>query len=188
MADNWGVQIRPITAPDGVLTGALVRGALRPASPHVPRAGAIAAENTHNAAGGKVMAVEVMAGIAGVARDAGLPLHLDGARLWNAAAALDVPVSRLAAGATTAMVSFSKGLGCPVGSCLAIPAGERPRAWKSANGWAAACGSRESSPPQRVGLGPHLARLPEDHANARLLAERLAACPAVRTDLRSRTW
>jgi threonine aldolase len=184
VAANWGVQIRPIAAPDGVLTGALVRGALRPASPHVPRAAAIAVENTHNAAGGKVMAVEVMAGIAGVARDAGLPLHLDGARLWNAAAALDVPVARLAAGATTAMVSFSKGLGCPVGSCLAIPAGERPRAWEIRKRLGG--GMRQSgilAAAALWALDHNLARLPEDHANARLLAERLAACPAVRTDL-----
>jgi threonine aldolase len=141
-------------------------------------------ENTHNAAGGKVMAVEVMAGIAGVARDAGLPLHLDGARLWNAAAALDVPVARLAAGATTAMVSFSKGLGCPVGSCLAIPAGERPRAWEIRKRLGG--GMRQSgilAAAALWALDHNLARLPEDHANARLLAERLAACPAVRTDL-----
>src|SRR4029077_13866776 len=58
VAANWGVQIRSVTTPDGILTGALVRGALRPASPHVPRAAAVAAENTHNAAGGKVMTAE----------------------------------------------------------------------------------------------------------------------------------
>ena len=56
VAANWGVQIRPIATPDGLLTGDLLRSALRPASPHVPRAGAVVAENTHNAAGGKVMA------------------------------------------------------------------------------------------------------------------------------------
>ena len=56
VAANWGVQIRPITTPDGLLTGAVLRSALRPASPHVPRAGAVAVENTHNAAGGKVIA------------------------------------------------------------------------------------------------------------------------------------
>src|SRR5207248_2337351 len=89
--------------------------------------GAVAAENTHNAAGGKVMSPAVMAGIVSVAQQAELPVHLDGARLWNAAAALGVPLAQLARGAATVMVSFSKGLGCPVGSCLAF-AGRRLRA------------------------------------------------------------
>ena len=183
VAANWGVQIRPIATPDGVLTGALVRGALRPASPHVPRAAAIAAENTHNAGGGKVMAVEVMAGIAAAARDAGLPLHLDGARLWNAAAALGVPVSHLTTGARTVMVSFSKGLGCPVGSCLAIPAGERARAWEIRKRLGG--GMRQSgilAAAALWALDHNVARLADDHANARLLAERLARCPAVRAE------
>src|SRR6266700_8334521 len=57
VAANWGVQIRPIATPDGLLTAALVRAALRPASPHLPRASAVAAENTHNAAGGRGMGV-----------------------------------------------------------------------------------------------------------------------------------
>jgi threonine aldolase len=180
---NWGVQIRPIATPDGMLSGALVRGALRPASRHVPRAAAVAAENTHNAAGGRVMTAEVMAGIAAAARDAGLPLHLDGARLWNAAAALDMPVARLAAGATTVMVSFSKGLGCPVGSCLAIPAGERPRAWEIRKRLGG--GMRQSgilAAAALWALDHNVARLAEDHAHARLLAQRLAGCAAVRTE------
>lgn len=182
-AANWGVQIRQIATADGVLTGALVRGALRPASPHVPRAAAVAVENTHNAAGGKVMTPEVMADIAAVAREARLPLHLDGARLWNAAAALGVPVSRLAAGATTVMVSFSKGLGCPVGSCLAIPAGERPRAWEIRKRLGG--GMRQSgilAAAALWALDHNVARLADDHANAQLLTQRLADCPAVRTE------
>jgi threonine aldolase len=184
VAANWGVQIRPIAAAEGMLTGALVRAALRPASPHVPRAAAVAAENTHNAAGGKVMTLEVMAGVVAAARDAGLPLHLDGARLWNAGAALDVPVARLAAGATTVMVSFSKGLGCPVGSCLAIPAGDRSRAWEIRKRLGG--GMRQSgilAAAALWALDHNVARLAEDHANAKLLAERLAAYPALRTEL-----
>lgn len=181
VAANWGVQFRAITTADGILTGARVRSALRPLSPHVPRAAAVAAENTHNAAGGKVMTAEVMADIVAAARDAGLPLHLDGARLWNAAAALEVPVSRLAAGAATVMVSFSKGLGCPVGSCLAIPAGERARAWEIRKRLGG--GMRQSGVLAAAALWAldhNIARLPEDHANARLLAEGLAACTGAR--------
>ena len=183
VAANWGVQIRPIATADGMLTGPLVRDAFRPASPHVPRAAAVAVENTHNAAGGKVMTAEVMAGIASAARAAGLPLHLDGARLWNAAAALAVPVSRLVAGATTVMVSFSKGLGCPVGSCLAIPANDRSRAWEIRKRLGG--GMRQSgilAAAALWALDNNVTRLEEDHANARLLAERVGGCRALRTE------
>ena len=181
VAANWGVQIRPIATSDGVLTGGLVRGALRPASPHIPRAAAVAVENTHNAAGGKVMQPDVMAGVIAAAREAGLPVHLDGARLWNAAAALGVPLSRLAAGAATVMVSFSKGLGCPVGSCLGFRAADRPRAWEIRKRLGG--GMRQSgilAAAALWALDHVLPRLAEDHANARLLAERLADCAAVR--------
>jgi len=181
VAANWGVQIRPIATPEGLLSGALLRGALRPASPHVPRAGAVAVENTHNAAGGKVMTPEVMTGIVAVASAAGLPLHLDGARLWNAATALGVPVSRLATGAATVMVSFSKGLGCPVGSCLAFRAAERPRAWEIRKRLGG--GMRQSgilAAAALWALDHNLARLQDDHAHARLLADLLADCAALR--------
>jgi threonine aldolase len=184
VAANWGVQIRPIASPDGLLSGDLVGAALRPASPHLPRAGAVAVENTHNAAGGRVMPPAVMDGIIAVARAAGLGVHLDGARLWNGAAALGVPPSRLARGAATVMVSFSKGLGCPVGSCLAFAAGERPRAWEIRKRLGG--GMRQSGILAAAGLYAlehNLPRIADDHANARLLAERLGACPAVRVSV-----
>ena len=183
VAANWGVQVRTIATPDGLLSGALVRAGLRPPSPHVPRATAITVENTHNAAGGRVMGIDLMTDVVAAARAAGLPLHLDGARLWNAAAALGVPVARLTAGATTVMVSFSKGLGCPIGSCLAFPAGERARAWEIRKRLGG--GMRQSgilAAAALWALDHNVARLADDHANARLLAERLAACPAVRAD------
>jgi len=183
VAANWGVQIRPIVTPDGLLTPELVRAALRPGSPHVPRAGAVSVENTHNAAGGKLMLPATMNGIVAVARAAGLPVHLDGARLWNAAAALGVNIASLAVGAATVMVSFSKGLGCPVGSCLAFATGtvERARAWEIRKRLGG--GMRQSgvlAAAALYALDHHLDRLADDHANARLLADRLAGCGAVR--------
>jgi len=183
VAANWGVQIRPIATPDGLLTPELVRAALRPGSPHVPRAGAVSVENTHNAAGGMLMPPATMDGIVAVARAAGLPVHLDGARLWNAAAALGVNIARLAVGAATVMVSFSKGLGCPVGSCLAFATGtvERARAWEIRKRLGG--GMRQSgvlAAAALYALDHHLDRLADDHANARLLADRLAGCGAVR--------
>lgn len=184
VAANWGVQIRPIPTPDGLLTPELVRAALRPASPHVPHPGAVAVENTHNAAGGKVMPAAVLDGIVATARAAELPVHVDGARLWNAAATLAVPPARLAEGAATVMVSFSKGLGCPVGSCLAFGAGQRARVWEIRKRLGG--GMRQSGILAAAGLYAlqhNLGRLSEDHANARLLADRLSDCPAVRPSI-----
>ena len=175
-----GVQIRTVAAPDGLLTADLVRGALRAPSPHVPRASAVAVENTHNSAGGKVMSVAAEEAIAAVAREAGLKLHLDGARLWNAAAALGVPPAKLAAPADTVMVSLSKGLGCPVGSCLAFPEAARDDVWRIRKRLGG--GMRQSGILTAAGLYAlehNLARLPEDHANARRLADGLAGHPGV---------
>jgi threonine aldolase len=179
-----GVQVRTIPTPDGLLTGELVRQALRPASPHVPRATAIAVENTHNAAGGRVLPPAEMAAIVAGGQQAGLRVHLDGARLWNAAAALGVAPARLVRGATTVMVSFSKGLGCPVGSCLAFEAARRERAWEIRKRLGG--GMRQSGVLAAAGLYAlehHLPRIDDDHRRARDLAQRLTRCPAVRVEM-----
>jgi threonine aldolase len=181
VAANWGVQIRPIATPDGRLTAARLETALRSASPDFPRPGAVAVENTHNAAGGAVMPPGVLDEIVATAARAGLRVHLDGARLWNAAAAADVPLARLARGAASVMVSFSKGLGCPVGSCLAVTADERPRVWEIRRRLGG--GMRQSgilAAAALYALDHHVTRLGEDHEHARLLAHRLAECPRVR--------
>jgi threonine aldolase len=181
VAEHSRVQVRPVQTPDGVLTADLLRAALRPKSPHYPRVSAMAIENTHNAAGGKVMPVAVAEGIGTLAREVGLPLHLDGARLWNAAAALDVPPARLAAPATTVMVSLSKGLGCPVGSCLAFPKAARDDVWEIRKRFGG--GMRQSGILTAAGLFAlehNLGRLAEDHAHAKRLADGLAGHPAVR--------
>lgn len=179
-----GVQLRAIATPDGRLSGDLVRQALRPASPHLPRATAIAVENTHMAAGGRVLPPAAMAAIVAVGQEAGLAVHLDGARLWNAAAALDIPPAQLVRGATTVMVSFSKGLGCPVGSCLAFDARHRARAWEVRKRLGG--GMRQSGVLAAAGLYAlehHLPRLGEDHRHARDFAQRLTQSPAVRVEM-----
>ena len=181
LADLSRVQIRPVSTPDGVLTADLLRASVRAPSPHVPRLSAIAIENTHNAAGGKVMPVAVADGVGALARELGLPLHLDGARLWNAAAALGVPPARLAAPATTVMVSLSKGLGCPVGSCLAFPGAARDEAWEIRKRLGG--GMRQSGILTAAGLYAlehNLGRIADDHANAKRLAAGLAGHPGVR--------
>jgi len=181
VADISRVQVRPVATPDGVLTAELLRAALRPASPHYPRISAIAIENTHNAAGGKVMPLAVGAAIGAFAREVKLPLHLDGARLWNAAAALGAEPSRLAAPATTVMVSLSKGLGCPIGSCLAFPKEARDDVWEIRKRLGG--GMRQSgilTAAALYALDHNLGRLAEDHANAKRLAQGLTGHPAVK--------
>jgi threonine aldolase len=177
----WGVQIRTIATPDGLLTPDLVRAALRPSSPHVPRTTALAIENTHNVAGGRVLSPAATDAVIQSARQAGLAVHLDGARLWNAAAAENVPPARLTRSVDTVMVSVSKGLGCPVGSCLGFKQGLRARVWEIRKRLGG--GMRQSGILAAAGLfalDNNLSRIGEDHANAKRFAELLSDHPAIR--------
>jgi threonine aldolase len=174
-----GVQLFPVSGTGGVLAPGDVAAAIRTGSVFLPRTSLIALENTHNAAGGRVTPPAVMDAICAVAREHGLPVHVDGARLWNAAVAAGVPPARLARDATTVMVSFSKGLGCPVGSCLAGPRAVMEEAWHARARFGG--GMRQSGILTAAcwyALEHNLGRLGDDHANARLLADRLGACAA----------
>jgi threonine aldolase len=176
-----GVQIRPIATPDGLLSADLVRAALRAPSPHLPRITALALENTHNAAGGRVLDETVFQGLVRLARDRGLGVHLDGARLWNAAAAQGVKPAVLTKGADTVMVSLSKGLGCPVGSCLGFKKAWRPRAWEIRKRLGG--GMRQSGILAAAGLyalDHNLDRIAEDHANAKEFSAILCDSQSVR--------
>jgi threonine aldolase len=141
----------------------------------------VAVENTHNAAGGKVMPLAVWDALVSLARERGVPLHLDGARLWHAATALVVPAKRVARGATSVMVSLSKGLGCPVGSCLAGSGAFIQQAREARRRFGGAM--RQSGILGAAGLYAlehHLDRLADDHANAIALANALVGHRAVR--------
>ena len=119
-AAMWsGATFNLLDGPQGYFSAQVLRDALRTENIHHPRPRLVLLENTHNRAGGAAIPVDRVDTIGAVARDHGLQLHIDGARLYNAAIALDVPLSRLAACADSVSLCLSKGLGAPVGSVLA---------------------------------------------------------------------
>ncbi|MFS8637648.1 MAG: GntG family PLP-dependent aldolase [Gemmatimonadota bacterium] len=181
-AAQWaGIQLRPVPTADGLLTPELVQRAIRPDVRMGVRTSLICLENTHNAAGGKIMPLETMRAIRDIAARRGIPIHLDGARLWNASVAAGIPEAMFAAEADTVMVTLSKGLGCPVGSLLAGTAELIGEAWyvRRRHGG----GMRQSGILAAAGLYAlehHRERLAEDHARARRLAELLDGTPGIR--------
>jgi threonine aldolase len=105
----WGVQVRPVAAGDGrtVMNAEDLERTIRPASIHAAAASVVCFENTHNGAGGKVTPLAELRALRAVAEAHGLPVHMDGARLWNASAATATPLAELASCADTVMLSFS---------------------------------------------------------------------------------
>jgi threonine aldolase len=153
---------------------------VKPSQYYHPRTSLVAIENTHNRAGGRVFPQGQVLAIAAVARAHGLALHLDGARLWNAAAATGLSLVELCAPFDTVSVCFSKGLGAPVGSAVAgskvlIRAAHRFR--KMLGGGMRQAGVLAAG--ALYALEHHLPRIAEDHAAARAIAEALAAVPGV---------
>ena len=181
-AARWsGIQLRPVAAPGNLLTAELVRTAVRPAGRYSVQTSLICVENTHNAGGGRILPLEAMRAIRAAARELDLPVHLDGARLWNASVASGVPERDYAALADTVMVTLSKGLGCPVGSLLAGDETTIARAWEVRRQFGG--GMRQSGLLAAAGLyalAHHRDRLAQDHDNARLLARLAGAIAGVR--------
>lgn len=181
-AAAWaGVQLRPVATPDGILTADHVRAGIRPpGNRYQPRTSLICVENTHNGAGGKILPLETLRAIRDVADQHGLPVHMDGARLWNAAVASGTDLADFAATVDTVMVTLSKGLGCPVGSILAGHAGAMDEAWRIRRRMGGAM--RQSGILAAAGLHAldhHIDRLDDDHRRARRLADGAAALPGV---------
>ncbi len=181
-----GCLIRAVPAEGGVLTWKHIEAVIAPVGPSRAQTGLIEIENTANLAGGRVYDLPVLDEIVAGARDRKLPLHLDGARIFNAAVALGVDVKTLSHGFDTVMFCLSKGLGAPVGSMLVSSAERivRARSLRKALGG----GMRQAGVLAAAGLialedGPK--HLHEDHANARLLAEALAHTEGVSIDLAS---
>ena len=162
-----GVQPRFVAPTARTISAADVKRAIRPPSRYSPRLSLLSVENTHNGAGGAITSLSDLQAIGNVARETGIPLHLDGARLWNVEAATGVSVAEYAACADTVMVSFSKGLGAPVGAALAGTARLMEAAWNARKRLGG--GLRQSgviAAGALFGIDNHRERLPVDHANA----------------------
>ncbi len=157
-----------------------VRKVIRGRDVHFPPTGLIFVENTHNLCGGSVLNGDDLAAVRALADEYGLPVHLDGARLFNAAVALDVPVSRLAQYADSVSFSLCKGLACPVGSvlCGSREFIRRARRFRKMLGG----GMRQAGIIAAAGvyaLENMVNRLAEDHANARALGDGLVGIPGI---------
>ena len=176
-AAHSGFLTRPLPGDRGRLTPEQIRSKANTFEDlHTPRTRIVSIENTHNSSGGRVWPLEDIRAVADTCRELGLRLHLDGARLFNAAVALDVPAAEIAAPADTVTICLSKGLGCPLGALVAGSAEfmKRARRYKHFFGGA----MRQAGIVAAAGvyaLDHHVERLAEDHTRARRLAEGFAA-------------
>jgi len=180
------VQMRPVKTARGFLTPDQVREALRPANIHIPPTGLVCIENTHNRHGGTCCTPEEISAVATVAHGAGVPVHLDGARLFNAAVALKRPARDFVRDVDSVTFCVSKGLAAPVGSviCGSSEIIARARRVRKMLGG----GMRQAGVIAAAGivaLERMIDRLAEDHANARGLAEGVAKLPGLSVDLAS---
>lgn len=180
-----GAQVRQIPGQRGVITAAQVEKAIREQpNVHHPESALISLENTHNRGGGTVWPMEELARVHELAQKRGIPVHMDGARLFNAAVASGVSAREISNHVETVQVCLSKGLCAPVGSVLAGPRDfiERARTWRKRLGG----GMRQAgviAAPGILALTTMVDRLAEDHANARYLAQRLAEMPGISINL-----
>ena len=179
-----GVQTLAIPTERGFLTPAQVRDSIRPSNVHIPQTGLVCLENTHNRHGGTCCTPEEIEAVAAVAHAAGVPVHLDGARLFNAAVAQQRPLADFARHVDSLTFCLSKGLAAPVGSLVCgtrdfVARGRRLR--KMVGGGMRQVGVLAAA--GLVALETMVERLAEDHAHARRLAEGVARLPGCRVDL-----
>jgi len=178
-----GVQFA-VAGAGGLYTADEMEAVVKPRAYYTPRTSLVCVENTHNRAGGRVFPQAQANAIAERAHALGLRAHLDGARLWNAAAKTGVAERELAAPFDTVSVCFSKGLGAPVGSAFVSTRENVERARRFRKMWGG--GMRQAgilAAGALFALEHHRARLAEDHANARRLAELLAGARGLRVDV-----
>lgn len=183
-----GLTLRAVPADRGVFTAEALEAAIGVVHPFVPVELAsppriVSVENTSNAGGGRIWPIERIRDVAAVAKAAGLMCHLDGARIWNASAASGISVGEYAAPFDTVSVCFSKGLGAPVGSCLAGTrvAMVRARRFRQQIGGSMRQGGIIAAGALHA-LEHHRGRLVEDHVNARAFADGIAGLPGIALD------
>ena len=175
-----GVSCCLLAGERGIFTAAQVKAAVRPRNYHYPVSKLVCVENRHNRGGGSIWPIQTITEVASAAREAGLALHMDGARLWNASVATGIPEREYARYFDSVSVCFSKGLGAPVGSALAGTAAfiDRARRFRKMFGG----GMRQAgiiAAGALYALEHHRARLAEDHSSARRLVEGIAGLPGV---------
>ena len=181
-----GVMTRPLDGVRGIFSAAQVKAAIRKRGRHHPASRLLSVENTSNLGGGTIWPLERIREVTAVARDAGLSAHLDGARLLNAVVASGVTARDFAACFDSAWICLTKGLAAPVGAVLAGSAGFIDRAWRFKHQFGGAM--RQAGLIAAAGiyaLENNVERLAEDHANARVFAERIAELPGIDVDLES---
>lgn len=177
-----GVQLHWVVGDRGIMTAEQVEAAIRPKDPYSIPTGLICIENTHNSGGGTIYSLSTIEKIRAIATKHGIPMHLDGARLFNAVAATTLPASTYAQHFETVSFCLSKGLGAPAGSLLVSSDThliERARRFRRMYGGA----MRQSGILAAAGihaLEHHVTRLKTDHDHAKKLARALQQIPAVR--------
>jgi threonine aldolase len=175
-----GCLIRAVPTQDGILTWERIRALVKPVGPHWAPTGAIEIENTHNMAGGRVYPQDTIDEICDEAHARGVPVHMDGARVFNAAEASGVPVARIVEKVDTVMFCLSKALGAPAGSMLAGRRAliDQARLLRKRLGG----GMRQAgvvAAPGLIALEESPKVLAQDHANAQTIAGRLRAMPGI---------
>lgn len=180
------VQVHPVEGTRGVMSVEAVKKAIRPRIYYMPRTRLLCMENTHNRAGGTIYPIEAIRALHNVAREEGMALHLDGARLWNACAVTGIAPNEYASYFDSVSVCLSKGLGAPVGSVIAGTREfvEQARHYRKIFGG----GMRQAGILAAAGiyaLDNNRERLKEDHEKAAYLARELARVPGFTVDLES---
>jgi threonine aldolase len=178
------VQLHTLKGTRGVLDPAEVVAAIRPPAYYYPRTALVCVENTHNKAGGCVYPIERLIELRAALGPHNIPLHLDGARIWNAHIASGTPLAAFGAEVDSISICFSKGLGAPVGSMLLGTKEFIVKAHKYRKMYGG--GMRQAgvlAAAAQYAVEHHVARLRMDHEHARYFAKELAACPAFTIDL-----
>jgi threonine aldolase len=178
-----GVLVGAVDGERGIFSSAQIEAASHPPSRYAPPTRLLWIENTSNLGGGSVWPIKTVEDVCATARRLGLATHMDGARLLNAVVASGVPASVFAAPLDSVFIDFTKGLGAPVGAALAGSRAFIEEAWRYKQALGGAM--RQAGIIAAAGvwaLRHHVERLADDHANARLLAEGLAALPGIALD------